>query len=570
MKVLIPIFIGLLVVGCGKGDGHSHHHDHDHGGDAAHEDPKGDSLPNKASGEILVAGVWDTPIGFSLFFAKNIEKASGLNRLIQVAPGIYADRKGEQKYSILFQAVSALVGADEFDKAIEVAGEFDQGESKADVLFTIAKAQADAAKPKEALETLTLAEKALPGDKSEESVYWVSSIKEQLILLGGKEQIKKLLKSKMEKAEKGIHTELVSFSNKLLKINEKELALEAFRHASLRFADIENKKVKEHIAQNDLCEIAEGLATAGDIEFALTTLKKALETVQQIKNPDKRSVAEITVLRRTAAVMIKAGKRPEALATLKKALNLAKTIDVNLRNEETYEGSAKATAILKIATALANAGDKKLAQETFGQAIKAAHHIKPVTTFKGDDGGKMLLLKTIALAQSESGDQEKALETLSQIVQLMQTTKDVETKIMGLSELASIQIQLGQKIRAKKTVDSVSNIIKGIKGSPDMFSYDDAARNKSVYLIDLAMLQIKLGDEQQAMKSLAQSVHLERRETNAFMKGGTYESVAMILVAEPVPGVLDEYGEPVLRMKKEFTAAEKQLARRFSKVLQGK
>ena len=78
-------------------------------------------------------------------------------------------------------------------------------------------------------------------------------------------------------------------------------------HAQLRFGDIENNEVKEYIAQNDLCEIAEGLATAGDFEFALTTFKNALETVQQIDDPEKRSVAEITVLRRTAAVMIKAG-----------------------------------------------------------------------------------------------------------------------------------------------------------------------------------------------------------------------------------------------------------------------
>ncbi len=44
------------------------------------------------------------------------------------------------------------------------------------------------------------------------------------------------------------------------------LALIAFTvpaHAQLRFGDIENKEVKEYIAQNDLCEIAEGLATAG-------------------------------------------------------------------------------------------------------------------------------------------------------------------------------------------------------------------------------------------------------------------------------------------------------------------
>ena len=59
------------------------------------------------------------------------------------------------------------------------------------------------------------------------------------------------------------------------------LALIAFTvpaHAQLRFGDIENKEVKEYIAQNDLCEIAEGLATVGDFEFALTTFKNVLET----------------------------------------------------------------------------------------------------------------------------------------------------------------------------------------------------------------------------------------------------------------------------------------------------
>ena len=573
MKVLIPILLGLLVVGCGKGDGHSHPHDHDHGGDAAHEDPKGDSLPKKASEEILVAGVWDTPIGFSLFFSKNIEKASGLNRLMQMAPGIYADKKGEQKYDFLFQAVSALVGAGEFDKAIEVAGEFDQGESKANVLFTIAKAQADAAKPKEALETLTLAEKALPGDKSEDSSYLVSAIEQKRILLGGKEQVERHLKLKMEEADKDDLFELISLGKKLFKINKKGLALEAYRHCVKILGDIEDKKAREYYSKTLLVEIAEGLAAAGDIEFAMTTFKNALETVQQIDDPEKRSVAEITVLRRTAAVMIKAGKKPEALVDLKKSLNLAEKLDAKLREEGSIEGSLKADALLKIATALAGAGEKKLAQETFEQAIKAAHQIKPATTFNGDDGGKVIQLKSIALAQAESGDQEKALETLEQISQLMQAAKDVETNstIMGLSDLALIQIQLGRKTDAKKTVESVSRAINEIKGTISFATpIDDPARNKPVYLYDLAKLQIKLGDKQQAMKSLTQVLQLERREPNAFAKGATYEEVAIILIAEPVPGVRDEYGEPVLRMKKEFTADEKQLARKFAKVLQGK
>ena len=570
MKTLIPILIGLLVVGCGKGDGHSHPHDHDHGGDAAHEDPKGDSLPKKASEEILVAGVWDTPIGFSLFFSKNIEKASGLNSLIQMAPGIYADKKGEQKYDFLFQAVSALVGAGEFDKAIEVAGEFDQGESKANVLFTIAKAQADAAKPKEALETLTLAEKALPGDKSEDS-YLVSAIEQKRILLGGKEQVERHLKLKMEEADKDDLLELISLGTKLIKINKKGLALEAYRHCVKILGDIEDKKAREYYSKTLLVEIAEGLATAGDIEFAMTTFKNALETVQQIDDPEKRSVAEITVLRRTAAVMIKAGKKPEALVDLKKSLNLAEKIDAKLREEGSIEGSIKAEALLKIATALAGAGEKKLAQETFEQAIKAAHQIKPATTFNGDDGGKVIQLKSIALAQAESGDQEKALKTLEQISQLMQAAKDVETKIMGLSDLALIQIQLGRKTDAKKTVESVSRAINEIKGTISFATpIDDPARSKPMYLYDLAKLQIKLEDKQQAMKSLTRVLQLERREPNAFAKGGTYEEVAIILIAEPVPGVRDEYGEPVLRMKKEFTADEKQLARKFAKVLQGK
>jgi len=568
MKIWITILIGLFVAGCGKGEKHGH--DHNPGGEGSHESAD-ETATKKAPEETLKAGVWDTPIGFSLYFAENIDLASGLTGLVNMAPALYSDKKGEQKATMLYFVERTLVGAGEFEKAIEVVEEHYKGMSKADAIFYIAQAQADAAKPKEALETFVLAEKALSGIKSRASDNLTSRIEEQRILLGGKEQIEKHLNLEMEKTGDRNQFQLLPIANKLLKINEKELALKAFRHSSNGFGDVERKDEKEYIAQHTLCEIAEGLAAAGDVELALATVKTALETVQQIENPAKRSVAEITVLRRTGAILIKAGKNPEALVALKKGLNLAQKLNANLREEGSIEGSLKSNSLLEIATALAGAGDKRLAQETFEQAIKAAHQIKPATTFKGDDGGKVLQLKSIALAQSETGDQKGALGTLGQIAKLMQASKDVETRIESFSELASVQIQLGQTAEAKKTVESVSSAINEIKGKISFSTPMDApVRSKPLYLIDLAKLQIKLGDKQQAMNSLTQALHLERREPNAFAKGGTYQDIALILIAEPVPDALDEDGKPVLRMKKEFSPAEKQFARRFAKVLQVK
>jgi tetratricopeptide (TPR) repeat protein len=194
-----------------------------------------------------------------------------------------------------------------------------------------------------------------------------------------------------------------------------------------------------------LCTIAKALRKRGDKERALATLNQAVEVIEkgptfgppisessdyllgkvadtlaelgygkQAVELANRVLYQVSALESIALVLAQAGDCEQALATVKQAVELAQTLD----DEQERDRSDFLPFIVSI-----------LATNCAGHAPEVARMIK-------DPADRAHALQISALGLSEAGGEEKALETLTQAVEVAQKIEEAEERLMILQGIA--------------------------------------------------------------------------------------------------------------------------------------
>ncbi len=116
-----------------------------------------------------------------------------------------------------------------------------------------------------------------------------------------------------------------------------------------------------------LCRIAEWLAEAGDKDVALAVLNEVKAMVPALESAERANLNMPSVHGAIAETQFAMGNKDEALASLKKAVEVANTIENPLRHSSRLDYPA---------SLYAKFGEKELAEKTFKHAISVAQKIE--------------------------------------------------------------------------------------------------------------------------------------------------------------------------------------------------
>lgn len=284
-----------------------------------------------------------------------------------------------------------------------------------------------------------------------------------------------------------------SIASEYAKLGQKEKTLEILSEALQLVKELDYACDEPISRAWALAEIAGGYAKAGQYRHAL----RVAETIEE--TDDKASA-----LTEIAAEYTKVGQKEKALETLSKALQIAKTIqnenrrrllkktkellkDFNLQIPKTiqdenrpYEGSPLAelyagityhenrsyegSALAEVANEYAKLGQKEKALEVLSEALQIAKII--------DDGeflseARPSILVQVADNYAEIGEKEKALEVLSEA---LQAVKELEYPLdkphyraEALTEIAAEYMKVGQKEKALEILSSAFLLAEGTK-----------------------------------------------------------------------------------------------------------
>ena len=200
---------------------------------------------------------------------------------------------------------------------------------------------------------------------------------------------------------------------------------------SARAIDRNNEGARwEGLKLGVLCRIAESLAEAGDKQTALAILNEAKAIVPSLKSAERANLNMPSVHWSIAGTQFAIGNKDEALASLKKALDVTRAIKNPLHQSSRLDYPA---------SLYAKFGEKELAEKTFKNAISIAQKIEEPRR-RADR--MFYLAKKIA----EAGAMKKAVEVAKAI-------EDVE----GYNPPAGIRYNTFQDIARELAFELVPN-----------------------------------------------------------------------------------------------------------------
>jgi len=182
-----------------------------------------------------------------------------------------------------------------------------------------------------------------------------------------------------------------------------------------------------------------GDADAGALREELSRRRHfsaALKTARRIEKVEQRAEALVAI----AKAQAEAGERERARETFSAALETAQGIE---------EAGGCALAIVAIAKAQAEAGE-------FSAALETAQGIK-------DAWRRAMALVGIAKAQAEAGERERARETFSAALETAQGIEDAWRRAMALVGIAKAQAEAGERERARETFSAALETAQGIE-----------------------------------------------------------------------------------------------------------
>ncbi len=189
----------------------------------------------------------------------------------------------------------------------------------------------------------------------------------------------------------------------------KDLALLALAQARYgKTQDAVQTASRTMMTEAGLLAIVDALITGGNLQAALAVLDTQL---QQVPGVPQRNQKRAQVLSFIASRQAKSGD-PAAKETLQSALNAANAIlDPS---KLLIPDSSKAAALMHVAQAQFELGDRSVSAETFRRAVDAALAIQ--NQKKDGPSGTISALRQIAYRQAESGDQAGSGETLKLLI----------------------------------------------------------------------------------------------------------------------------------------------------------
>lgn len=349
--------------------------------------------------------------------------------------------------------------------------------------------------------------------------------------------------------------------------------------------------------------IVTALAEAGEF-------KQALEVTQQIE----AGYDKVAALSAIASVQATTGRKEQALATLKQAMEMAQKLEDTTDKElatrdiiwaltdlgdyqqalgmtqEIESAHARVSVFRTIASALIKAGDKKKAVEFLKQAVEAAQpmaatykilSLNGIALYLAEAGDKKQALAilnqcmkmipqiqdfsekqfvrtTISVALIKVGDKKQALESLPRVVEEAKKIEEASFRVVILTQISVELFEAGDKEQAMVTLKLSLKIAKKIKF---LFSKNDA-------LISIAKALEKIGDKKQVLETLKDAVEVaQQNDQDRQSKGVILSKLALTLATELIPE--NKNKNSGRRMKKTFTPQEKQLAKQLVKATQG-
>ena len=179
-----------------------------------------------------------------------------------------------------------------------------------------------------------------------------------------------------------------------------------------------------------LCRIAEWLAEAGDKDVALAVLNEAKAMVPALESAERANLNMPSVHGAIAETQFAMGNKDEALASLKKAVEVANTIENPLRHSSRLDYPA---------SLYAKFGEKELAEKTFKHTISVAQKIE-------EPSRRADRMFHLADYIAEAGAMKKAVEVAKAI-------EDVE----GYNPPAGIRYNTFQEIARELAFELVPN-----------------------------------------------------------------------------------------------------------------
>jgi tetratricopeptide (TPR) repeat protein len=201
---------------------------------------------------------------------------------------------------------------------------------------------------------------------------------------------------------------------------------------SARAIDRNNEGARwEGLKLGVLCRIAESLAEAGDKQTALAILNEAKAIVPSLKSAERANLNMPSVHWSIAGTQFAIGNKDEALASLKKALNVTRAIKNPLHQSSRLDYPA---------SLYAKFGENELALKTFKHAVSVAQQFYEEPRHRA---GRMLYLATNI---AEAGVMKEAVEVAKAI-------EDVD----GVNPPAGIRYTAFQEIARELAFELVPN-----------------------------------------------------------------------------------------------------------------
>jgi len=261
-----------------------------------------------------------------------------------------------------------------------------------------------------------------------------------------------------------------------------------------------------------LAEIAGEYAKVGQNEQAMRLLSEALKTAETIEG-SWSLYHTIRPLVKMGGIYAQIGENEQAAIVLSQALEVA--------------GEHRAfTTFPEIVDTYRNLGQQDLAAQLLSNALTQA-----MTMGRGDNRSQALV--HIAGGYAQAGQKEQALQQLPQALEEAKTYEDEDLKSDVLQELAISYAKVGD-------FDQSLGIVKAIK--PHAYGSSSA-------LTLIATTYAELGQQEQAMKLLAEALQSAMKVSNPGDKSSALAQIA---------SVLDEYGDKEQAM--ELLAESQQIA----------
>ena len=141
---------------------------------------------------------------------------------------------------------------------------------------------------------------------------------------------------------------------------------------------------------------------------------------------------------------------------------------------------------------------------------------------------------------------------------MAQKIENTSLQAFTLSDIASAQAQTGDKEPALATLKQAVEAARKIEKD---YAMANALRN-------IASVLAKMDEKKPALAILKQSMEVAQKIEDASLRAFALMDIISALAMEPVPNKTDEPDRPIVRMKKDFTSEETQLAKQLVEAMQ--